>query len=75
MRVNPQVGPAVFNPTLRTQVVGADTAAMRVQIAQAYAELRSQAGVADGGPSNASKPPCSATGSSATPTTRSLCAC
>ncbi|MET7879830.1 hypothetical protein ABZS52_23225 [Micromonospora profundi] len=50
VRVNPQVGPAVFDPTLRTQVVGADAAAMRVQVAQAYHELRGQAGVADGLP-------------------------
>lgn len=50
VRVNPQVGPAVFDPALLTQVVGADAAAMRVQVAQAYDELRGQAGVADGQP-------------------------
>ncbi|WP_124861771.1 hypothetical protein [Micromonospora arida] len=50
VRVNPQVGPAVFGPTLRTQVIGADAAAMRAQVAQAYDELRGQVGVADGQP-------------------------
>lgn len=50
LRVNPQVGPTVFDPTLRTQVVGADAAAMRVQVAQAYDELRGPAGVAYGQP-------------------------
>ncbi|WP_328383743.1 hypothetical protein OHQ88_14365 [Micromonospora zamorensis] len=50
VRVNPHVGPGVFEPTLRTQVVGADAAVMRVQVAQAYDELRGQAGVADGQP-------------------------
>ncbi|MFF0097692.1 hypothetical protein ACFYO8_00030 [Micromonospora sp. NPDC005257] len=42
VRINPQVGPAVFEPTLRDQVVGPDAAAMRVQVAQAYDELRAQ---------------------------------
>ncbi|MEU5554031.1 hypothetical protein ABZ738_30085 [Micromonospora sp. NPDC047793] len=50
VRVNPQVGPAVFEPTLRDQVVGPDAASMRVQVAQAYDELRGQAGVAPGRP-------------------------
>ncbi|WP_444950994.1 hypothetical protein [Micromonospora ureilytica] len=50
VRANPQVGPTVFEPTLRTQVVGADAASMRVQVAQAYDELRRQTGVADGQP-------------------------
>ncbi|MBQ1028966.1 hypothetical protein KBX26_02950 [Micromonospora sp. C97] len=50
VRTNPQVGPTVFEPTLRTQVVGADAASMRVQVAQAYDELRRQTGVADGQP-------------------------
>ncbi|WP_157562847.1 hypothetical protein [Micromonospora chokoriensis] len=50
VRVNPQVGPDVFDPTLRTQVVGADALAMRAQVAQAYDELRGQTGVADGQP-------------------------
>ncbi|MGW5581070.1 hypothetical protein [Micromonospora chokoriensis] len=50
VRVNPQVGPDVFEPTLRTQVVGADAVAMRAQVAQAYDELRGQVGVADGQP-------------------------
>ncbi|MEU8088651.1 hypothetical protein AB0B57_34190 [Micromonospora sp. NPDC049101] len=50
VRVNPQVGPVVFEPTLRTQIVGADAAAMRVQVRQAYDELRGQTGVADGQP-------------------------
>ncbi|MFD6608661.1 hypothetical protein ACFWD1_07205 [Micromonospora chalcea] len=42
VRINPQVGPAVFEPTLRDQVVGPDATAMRVQVAQAYDELRAQ---------------------------------
>lgn len=50
VRVNPQVGPAVFEPTLLRQVVGPDAAAMRVQVAQAYDELRIQAGIKDGQP-------------------------
>ncbi|MEU1398396.1 hypothetical protein ABZ403_20360 [Micromonospora zamorensis] len=50
VRVNPHVGPAVFVPTLHDQVVGPDAAAMRVQVAQAYDELRDQAGVLDGQP-------------------------
>ncbi|MEU8315018.1 hypothetical protein [Micromonospora sp. NPDC049033] len=50
VRVNPQVGPTVFVPTLRTQVVGTDAAAMRVQVAQAYDELRGPVGVAYGQP-------------------------
>ncbi|MEU8164923.1 hypothetical protein AB0B97_00280 [Micromonospora sp. NPDC049004] len=50
VRVTPQVGPAVFDPTLRAQVVGADAAAMRDQVERAYEELRGQAGVADGQP-------------------------
>ncbi|WBC05284.1 hypothetical protein [Micromonospora sp. WMMA1976] len=44
VRINPQVGPTVFEPTLRDQVVGPDAAAMRVQVAQAYEELRAQLG-------------------------------
>ncbi|MEU3455388.1 hypothetical protein ABZ671_17585 [Micromonospora sp. NPDC006766] len=50
VRVTPQVGPAVFEPTLRTQVVGPDAPALRVQVAQAYDELRLQAGVTYGQP-------------------------
>ncbi|SCF29440.1 hypothetical protein GA0074696_4164 [Micromonospora purpureochromogenes] len=50
VRVTPQVGPTVFGPTLRTQVVGTDAAAMRVQVAQAYDELRAPSGVAYGQP-------------------------
>ncbi|WP_210891725.1 hypothetical protein [Micromonospora sp. C72] len=50
VRVNPQVGPTVFDPTLGTQVVGTDAAAMRVQVAQAYDELRGPAGVTYGQP-------------------------
>jgi len=49
-RINPQLGPAVFEPTLRTQVVGAGATPMREMTAQAYAEMRQQAGVADGQP-------------------------
>ncbi|WP_406043254.1 hypothetical protein OG799_04145 [Micromonospora sp. NBC_00898] len=50
VRTNPQIGPTVFDPTLRTQVVGTDAAAMRIQVAQAYDELRGPAGVAYGQP-------------------------
>ena len=50
VRVTPQVGPTVFEPTLRTQVVGPDAPALRVQVAQAYDELRLQAGMAYGQP-------------------------
>ncbi|RKF24649.1 hypothetical protein [Micromonospora globbae] len=50
VRVNPQVGPAVFEPALRTQVVGRDAPALRVQVVQAYDALRFQAGMAYGQP-------------------------
>lgn len=50
VRVCPQVGPDVFDPTLRTQVVGPDAASMRVQVAQQYEVLRAQAQVAYGQP-------------------------
>ncbi|WP_327652042.1 hypothetical protein [Micromonospora aurantiaca] len=53
VRINPQVGPAVFEPTLRDQVVGADAAAMRVQVAQAYDELHAQLGGQPLGPLDA----------------------
>lgn len=50
VRVAPQVGPAVFDPTLRTQVVGPDADAMRAQVGRDYEDLRSTAGVAYGQP-------------------------
>lgn len=50
VRVAPQVGASVFDPTLRTQVVGPDAAAMRVQVTQAYDDLRGPAQVAYGQP-------------------------
>jgi hypothetical protein len=43
IRVAPQAGPAVFDATLRDQVVGADAAAMRAQVGQAYQGLIDQA--------------------------------
>lgn len=50
VRVSPQLGPQVFDPTLRTQVVGPDAAALRLQIAEQYETLRGAAGVAYGQP-------------------------
>ncbi|MBX6752482.1 MAG: hypothetical protein IRY85_22940, partial [Micromonosporaceae bacterium] len=50
VRINPQVGPNVFEPTLREQVVGPDVPALRDTIVQAYAALRQQAGVPYGDP-------------------------
>jgi hypothetical protein len=50
VRANPQVGSAIFEPTLRDQVVGPGAAPMRDQIGQAYTELRERAGVPAGQP-------------------------
>lgn len=50
LRLTPQVGPAVFGPTLRTQVSGPNTAALTEQVNAQYRQLCTQAGVAPGGP-------------------------
>lgn len=50
VRINPQVGPNVFEPTLREQVVGPNVPALRDTIIRAYATLRQQAGVPYGDP-------------------------
>src|SRR5205823_5075317 len=50
VRVAPQAGPAVFEATLRDQVVGADAAAMRAQVGEQYQGLIDQAGVPYGQP-------------------------
>jgi hypothetical protein len=50
LRLTPQVGPAVFAPTLRTQVSGPNTAALTEQVNAQYRQLCAQAGVAPGGP-------------------------
>ncbi|GGM24049.1 hypothetical protein ACFFX1_10210 [Dactylosporangium sucinum] len=50
VRTTPQVGPSVFDATLRTQVVGPDADALRVRVAQDYDNLRGVAGVAYGQP-------------------------
>jgi hypothetical protein len=50
VRVAPQAGPAVFEPTLRDQVVGADAAAMRAQVGEAYQGLIDQASAPYGQP-------------------------
>ncbi|XVU24289.1 hypothetical protein ACQPZJ_44850 [Actinoplanes sp. CA-054009] len=50
VRVTPQVGPAVFDATLRAQVVGPYAAALREQLNQQYQQLCTQAGVASGPP-------------------------
>ncbi|BBH67100.1 hypothetical protein ACTI_37850 [Actinoplanes sp. OR16] len=50
VRANPQVGSAIFDPTLRDQVVGPGATPMREQVAQVYTQMREQAGAADGEP-------------------------
>lgn len=50
VRVTPQAGAAVFEPTLRSQVVGPDAAAMRDQVAHDYDDLRGRAQVPYGQP-------------------------
>jgi len=50
VRVAPQVGPDVFDPTLRTQVVGPDAAAMRANVAAQYRVMVEQAGIVFGQP-------------------------
>jgi len=50
IRINPQVGPNVFEPTLREQVVGPGVDALRTMIVEVYAAMRQQAGVPYGDP-------------------------
>ncbi|MEU7802647.1 hypothetical protein AB0B10_25645 [Micromonospora arborensis] len=50
VRVAPQLGPSVFDQTLRSQVTGPDAAAMRSRVAQDYDQLRANAGVRYGQP-------------------------
>lgn len=50
LRVAPQVGADIFNPTLATQVVGPDVAAMRARVSQEYDDLRGQEQAGYGGP-------------------------
>jgi hypothetical protein len=50
VRVAPNVGASVFDPTLRSQVVGPDAPALRERVAREYDELRGQAGMAYGQP-------------------------
>jgi len=49
-RVAPQVGPAVFGPTLREQVVGPAAAALAEQVQAQYQQLCDQAHVGSGAP-------------------------
>lgn len=50
IRVTPQVGPAVFDATLRAQVVGPNAAALREQVDEQYRQLCATAGVELGQP-------------------------
>jgi hypothetical protein len=50
VRTTAQVGPAVFDPTLQTQVVGAHAEAMRRAVTAEYTEAAAQLGVAYGQP-------------------------
>jgi hypothetical protein len=50
IRVAPQVGPAVFDPTLRAQVVGPAASALHDQVTQQYRQLCDHAHVAYGPP-------------------------
>jgi len=50
VRVSPQVGPAVFEATLRDQVSGPAVPALRAQVTQQYQQLCDQARVACGSP-------------------------
>jgi hypothetical protein len=50
VRSTPQVGPAVYEPTLQTQVVGENAPAMRELVAQIYTQAAAEAGVAYGQP-------------------------
>ena len=50
VRLSPQVGPAVFEPTLREQVVGADAAALGRHLDEDYQAARAQLGLPYGAP-------------------------
>jgi hypothetical protein len=50
VRVTPQVGPAVFGPTLAAQVVGEQADALRREVAQAYEDGARAAGVVNAVP-------------------------
>ena len=50
LRLSPQVGPAVFEATLREQVVGADTAALGQHLAEDYEQARAQLALPYGAP-------------------------
>jgi hypothetical protein len=50
VRTTPQVGPAVFGPTLASQVVGQSAPAMRQAVADDYRRAATAAGIANGQP-------------------------
>jgi hypothetical protein len=50
VQVTPQVGPDVFEATLRSQVAGPNVSALREQVEQQYRQLCASAGVAPGRP-------------------------
>ncbi|MFC5001997.1 hypothetical protein ACFPIJ_29710 [Dactylosporangium cerinum] len=50
VRLSPQAGPAVFEPTLREQVVGPEANRLLAALEEEYQELRAQFGVAAGEP-------------------------
>jgi hypothetical protein len=50
IRINPELGPDVFGPTLREQVVGPAADAARTTVNDAYGQLRQDAGVPYGDP-------------------------
>ncbi|SNT65697.1 hypothetical protein SAMN05421812_12540 [Asanoa hainanensis] len=50
VRLSPQAGPAVFEPTLRDQVVGPDAAALADRVEDDYQQARAQLGLPHGEP-------------------------
>jgi len=50
LRLSPQVGPSVFEATLREQVVGADAAALGQHLAEDYEQARAQLALPYGAP-------------------------
>jgi len=50
LRLSPQAGPAVFEATLREQVVGGDAAALGQHLAEDYEQARAQLGLPYGEP-------------------------
>jgi hypothetical protein len=50
LRLSPQVGPTVFETTLREQVVGGDAAALGQHLAEDYEQARAQLGLPYGQP-------------------------